>query len=103
MNNRCNRYYNCPNNACENKIATVNCNPGDKKYWKYPALEKNVNPVYYNVMNGCWLCNFLVQETENQMLCNRSFFNGVVRPPCNLLSFHSKNSNDYLGLTKANK
>ena len=103
MNQKCNRYIECANNACNTKVATIDCNPGNKKYWKYPALPQGMNPVYYNVMNGCWLCNFAEQETENQRLCNRSFFNGLIKPPCNYLYPEPKNSNNLLHLTKSYK
>lgn len=103
MDNRCKRYNSCPNNACNNKIVTIDCNPANKKFWKYPALPEGMNPVYYNVMNGCWLCNYAEQETENQRLCNRSFFNGVIKPPCNYLYPEPVNSNDRLFLAKPYK
>lgn len=48
-------------------------------------MEKlyKMDPGLYNVLNGCWLCNFDKQNLENDYLMDRSFFNGVEGPPCN--------------------
>jgi len=42
-----------------------------------------IDPALYNVLNGCWLCNYDKQNLENDYLMDRSFFNGVEGPPCN--------------------
>lgn len=81
--NLCKRYSNCNNNACNNKIVTYDCNSANTKYWNKPALKKDEDPVYYNVMNGCWLCNYSKIEQENEFICNRQFFSGNILPPCN--------------------
>lgn len=74
-NKPCPKFNNCPNNACNTKILTFNCNPIEKEYWKkQPKLPNNMDPTFYNVIYGCWLCNFNTQETENKYICNRSFF-----------------------------
>ena len=83
---RCPRFQECKNNACALHMETYNCNPGERKYWGKPALPKNTDPVLYNVLNGCWSCNHYVMEKQNQILCNRQFFDGVNYPPCNLLA-----------------
>jgi hypothetical protein len=88
---RCSRFQEPSNNACKNQMLTYDCNPAEKKYWNKPPLPKSVDPVLYNVMNGCWSCNHYVMEETNQKLCNRQFFDGVVYPPCNLLSHKRKN------------
>ena len=85
-NDICDRFVNCQNNACSNKIVTYDCNPADKHYWNKPALRKGEDPVYYNVMNGCWICNYTKIENENELLCNRQFFSGNILPPCNYIN-----------------
>jgi hypothetical protein len=98
MNTNCQKsYYSNPkSNACNNKIVTYDCTPWNPDIWDKAAVPKGMDPALYNVLNGCWLCNFLVQETENSYLCNRSFFNGVEGPPCNKpnLIVPPKNSKD---------
>lgn len=85
---RCPDYFqdNCVN-VCANKTITYNCTPWDPKEWVNPAIPKGMDPGLYNVLNGCWLCNFYTQEMDNEYLCNRSFFNGVNNPPCNKPNF----------------
>ena len=76
----------------------------------------DMDPVLYNILNGCWLCNYEQQEFDNQYLCNRNFYYpdpGEVRctsglrvktsgfnpdqiKPCNPYSFIPKNSADDL-------
>lgn len=60
---------------------------------KYIDLEKEISqfytmdPALYNVLNGCWLCNYDKQNLENDYLMDRSFFNGICGPPCNKPDF----------------
>jgi hypothetical protein len=72
------------------------CTPWDKKYWKQSIEPTQIDPALSNWLNGCTLCNFYIHEEENNYLCNRSFYNGEVRPPCNNPNFlaHPKNSVD---------
>ena len=61
--------------------------------WQYKQYEDELedlkekivemDPALYNVLNGCWLCNYDKQNLENDYLMDRSFFNGVEGPPCN--------------------
>ena len=74
-------------NACSNKILTYDCTPWNPKIWDKPAVPPGMDPCLYNVLNGCWLCNFYQQETENEYLCNRSFFSGNILQPCNRSDF----------------
>ena len=57
-----------------------------------------MDPALYNVLNGCWLCNYDKQNLENDYLMDRSFFNGIIGPPCNRSDFLSipKNSKNQL-------
>ena len=93
MDNRCPRFENCKNNACKNKIITYNCNPANKEYWNYPAIKQGEDPVNYNVMNGCWMCNYTFQQYENEALCNRQFFSSNIQTPCNKIKPCVINSN----------
>lgn len=81
---RCQRF--CQNNnknACANSIITYDCTPWDKKYWAVALQPTPIDPALYNWLNGCWMCNYYKQEQENQYLCNRSFYNGEIKAPCN--------------------
>jgi len=74
------------------------CTPWDKKFWDKIKVPKDMDPCLYNVLNGCWLCNYEKQNMENDYLMDRSFFNGVYGPPCNKPNFFipPKNSKDQL-------
>jgi len=74
-------------NACSNSTITYDCTPWNPKMWDKAKVPAGMDPALYNVLNGCWLCNFLPQEGENQYLCQRSFFNGIYGPPCNKVNF----------------
>lgn len=106
MNKNCGRYCadNCVN-ACTNKTVTYDCTPWNPKQWVKPAIPKGMDPGLYNVLNGCWLCNFYRQEEENEYLCSRSFFDGQVRPPCNQPNFFIPpvNSKDIIAQKKCRK
>ncbi len=80
------------------------CTPWDKKYWGKVEVPKNMDPALYNVLNGCWLCNFEKQNMENDYLMDRSFFNGIYGPPCNKTTFvlPPQNSKDIM-CTLSNK
>ena len=75
--------------------------------WQYKQYEDELedlkekivemDPALYNVLNGCWLCNYDKQNLENDYLMDRSFFNGVQGPPCNYFgSLIPRNSKDFL-------
>ena len=75
--------------------------------WQYKEYEdelKQLNveivemdPALYNVLNGCWLCNYEKQNFENDYLMDRSFFNGISGPPCNNYKYLiPRNSKDFL-------
>ena len=78
------------------------CTPWDKKYWGEAFKKRDIDPALSNWLNSCTLCNFYIHEEENSYLCDRSFYNGVVRPPCNNPNFLSlpKNSADELCRTR---
>lgn len=79
------------------------CTPWDKKYWKQSVEPTQIDPALSNWLNGCTLCNFYIHEEENSYLCNRSFYNGEIKPPCNnpnILAF-PKNSADELGKSRS--
>ena len=81
MNNCASCYASCPDNACSTKLKTMPCNPNSKKNWfKDPA---KFDQVRHNIKNGCWLCNFEPQQTDNNLLCQRNFFDGDVTAPYN--------------------
>ena len=91
MNKNCGRYCadNCVN-ACTNKTVTYDCTPWNPKQWVKPAIPKGMDPGLYNVLNGCWLCNFYRQEEENEYLCSRSFKEIVFTLYCFLFLSNSK-------------
>ena len=74
------------------------CVPWDKKFWGDAMKDTQMDPALSNWLNGCLLCNFYKQDEENGYLCNRSFYNGVIKPPCNNPNFLNipKNSADEL-------
>lgn len=102
------------------------CTPWDKKYWdesmrttsidhflisqsenkkcSHYKFEKRIymDPALQNWLNSCTLCNFYIHEEENSYLCDRSFYQGVVKPPCNNPNFLAtpKNSADELCKTR---
>lgn len=80
-------------NACASSIKTVNCNP--LNFQNSLPDNKNMDPVLYNVLNSCWMCNYQKQEFENQYICNRNFYY-VDRPPCNPIGMLPKISADEL-------
>ena len=82
-------------NACASNIKTQNCNPLHFQGME-PAKPKDMDPVLYNILNGCWLCNYEQQEFDNQYLCNRNFYYPEQIIPCNPYSFIPKNSADEL-------
>ena len=59
------------------------CTPWNKMYWGKVKVPENMDPALYNVLNGCWLCNFDKQNLENDYIMDRSFFNGDCGAPCN--------------------
>lgn len=65
-------------NACNTNFVYSNCNPLDRTQWKYQTnkVPQGMDPTYFNVMNGCWICNNAQEIAENQYLCNRNFFSG---------------------------
>jgi len=65
----------------------LGCRPWDPEYWNDVKVPQGMDPALYNVINGCWLCNFYIQNNENEYLLRRSFFNGVQGPPCNKPNF----------------
>lgn len=72
------------------------CTPWDRKAWGNVKVPEGMDPCLYNVLNGCWLCNFDKQNMENDYLMDRRFFNGIMGPPCNLTGnkFVPRNSKD---------
>jgi len=90
-------------NACSNHIVTYNCTPWNPKIWCDVKVPDGMDPALYNVLNGCWLCNFYTQEFENEYLCKRSFFNGAVRPPCNQVDFISPPANSADEINRSHK
>ena len=81
MNNCSSCYASCPDNACSTKLRTMKCNPNSKKTWfKSPVKYDQIRE---NIKNGLWLCNFEPQQTENNILCQRHFFDGHIVPPYN--------------------
>ena len=78
---RCYKFCESKCNACDNKMMTTNCDPNNPNLWYKHELPKGLDPVLSNIYNGCWLCNFEPQQTENNKLCNRNFFNGPMLPP----------------------
>ena len=79
------------------------CTPWDKKYWNQSMEPTQIDPALSNWLNGCTLCNFYIHEEENSYLCNRSFYNGEIKPPCNNPNFLAfpKNSADELGKSRS--
>jgi len=63
------------------------CTPWDKKYWGQSLQKRDIDPALSNWLNSCTLCNFYIHEEENNYLCNRSFYNGAVKSPCNNPNF----------------
>ena len=87
MNNCAPCYASCPDNACSTKLKTMPCNPNSNKYWfKTPA---KFDQVRHNIVNGLWLCNFEPLQSQNNLLCQRNFYDGYITPPYN----HSYNLN----------
>lgn len=80
----------------EKKYNCSSCTPWDPKKWGKVEVPKNMDPCLYNVLNGCWLCNYDKQNLENDYLMDRSFFNGNYGPPCNRIEPFSipQNSKD---------
>ena len=72
------------------------CTPWNPKDWNTPVkVPDGMDPALYNVLNGCWLCNYDKEIMENNYLMERSFFNGIEGPPCNKSSIIiPKNSKD---------
>ena len=81
---RCFRYHEPKENACNTKIHSSNFSPANRDLWFKNKLPSGLDPVLSNICNGGWLCNFDPQQQENSKLCNRSFFNGVSPNPCNM-------------------
>ena len=82
--NQCSDFQDVKTNACNLRIRTVNCNPSDPQNWfQYNAVAENpkVDPVMYNIYNGCWLCQYEPQQTENNILCQRQFFDKNIQTP----------------------
>ena len=83
MNNCAPCYDSCPGNACSMKIKTVPCDPNSKETWfKHPV---KFDPVRNNILNGCWMCNYEPQQTENNNICQRQFYDGYITYPFNKL------------------
>ena len=78
---RCYNYYEPKSNACDLKLASVNCAPGNKDLWFSRQLPTGLDPVLSNIYNGCWLCNLEPAQTVNSILCNRNFYDGYIKPP----------------------
>ena len=81
---RCPRFINPQANACSTRVVTSSCAPWKPSNWVEPNIS---DPALYNWLNGCQLCNFDKMENENQYICNRAFYNGEVRAPCNRPNF----------------
>jgi len=72
-------FKSCPVNSCNIKIKTLPCDPNSKKEWfKYP---NSVDQVRINILNGCWLCNYEPNQSMNNQLCNRNFYDGYINKP----------------------
>ena len=69
----CNKFQPLRNNACKTRMPTINCNPNEPQYWHKPKLTAGLDPVFNNVYNGAWLCNYEPRQTANNMLCQRNF------------------------------
>ena len=83
--NICNKYYESKSNACNSKMLTINCGPGNKNLWYSRQLPNGLDPVLSNIYNGCWLCNNEPAQSVNSKLCNRNFYDGYTEIP-----FHTK-------------
>ena len=70
----------CINNIYMNKSKCGCCNTCDPFNYKNEYLN---NSVYSNIINGCLLCNNAYYNENNKKIYERSFFNGVIIPPCN--------------------
>jgi hypothetical protein len=70
------------------------CVPWNHKLWETPVVvPPNMDPALFNVLNGCWMCNFEKQDLENNYLCSRNF-DIDPRVPCNKLGPSPINSAD---------
>ena len=101
--NNCKRFQSPPvgnsmyKNVFDYPPSCDSCTPWNPEAWKTPVkVPDGMDPGLYNVLNGCWLCNFEKQDRENQYLSNRSFFNGPNLKPCNRFFQTPKNSADEL-------
>ena len=69
------------NNACNNIVQTMDCNPGNKNLWFKYKLPEDVDPVRSNIVNGCWECNYEESNRVNTILCNRAMYDGYIPNP----------------------
>ena len=76
--------------------SNLSCVPWDHTLWNSPVIvPPNMDPALYNVLNGCWLCNFEKQDKENNYIFDRSF-DVKINPPCNQCQSFPINSSDQL-------
>lgn len=78
-NQSCYKY--CDKNACNLKLKTENCDPGNRDLWFKNKLPEGLDPVLSNIYNGCWSCNHEPMQSNNNKLCNRQFMDLNVQPP----------------------
>lgn len=82
---KCNQNQSCykysDKNACNLKLKTENCDPGNRDLWFKNKLPEGLDPVLSNIYNGCWSCNHEPMQGNNNKLCNRQFMDLNVQPP----------------------
>ena len=89
----CKKYPVMRNDACKTRMPTVLCNPNEPQYWVQPQMKYGLDPVFSNIYNGSWLCNYEPQQTINNELCQRNFEDCGLPVPFNqvgLTNLHSQ-------------
>lgn len=77
-------------------------NPNNKKDW-FSNKNSGVNPVLFNIYNGCWIREGVRRDTMNNKLINRGLINFHNNPCNNLIDLDSKLKNIDKKLNKYRK
>ena len=67
-------------------------NPVNRKDW-FVKHSSNVNPVLFNIYNGCWIREGVRRNSMNNQIINRNLINLHNNPCKNLTDIESKLKN----------